>query len=199
MAPSLPTLDSVRRRYQDLPAGLLDHLEGVSRLAAELAPRYGADPSRAALAGFLHDLARARDPRDLAAQAEQMGLAVDPVESAVPVLLHGPVAAAVAERELGIHDPEIVDAIACHSTGRWGMSPLEKTVFLADKLDPEKGAYYPGLEDLPQLSVRDPDGAVLAFLEWQIRRLVEQGGLVHPATVQARNWVLLQRRALLPP
>lgn len=183
-------LDAARRHWAHLPRGLLDHLERVSHLARGLAEGQGAEPELAALAGFLHDVARAEAPRTFLETARKLGLAVHPVEAAVPILLHGPIAAALARRDLGLQDQDALAAIAWHTTGRWEMSPLEKAVFLADKLDPEKEGYYPGLEGLPDLARRDPERALLEYLDWQIKRLLEGGGLVHPATVEARNWLL---------
>lgn len=187
-------LAAARRHWAHLPRGLLDHLERVSALAAELAVRWSVDPERSALAGYLHDVARAQTPHDLLAKAEYLGLAIHPVEAAVAVLLHGPVGAALVRQELKIADEEVLAAITWHSTGRWGMSNLEKVVFLADKLDPEKDGYYPGLEGLPALAQENLDRAVLHYLEWQIRHLLERGGLLHPATIDARNWLLQQHQ-----
>ncbi|MBI2887733.1 MAG: bis(5'-nucleosyl)-tetraphosphatase (symmetrical) YqeK [Chloroflexi bacterium] len=192
------TLARARRHWGRLPQGLLDHLERASVLAADLARRWGVDPERAALAGYLHDIARAEPLEALAARARSYGLTVHPVEEALPVLLHGPVGAAQARTELGIEDGEVLAAVAWHSTGRWGMGALEKAVFLADKLDPEKEGYYPGLERLPELAQRDLDGAVLRYLEWQVGHILAQSGLLHPAAIEARNWLLLQRGARKP-
>jgi len=121
MAESL-SLEGLRRRFSHLPQGLLDHLKRVSQLAGQLAARWDVDPERAALVGFLHDVARAEDPAWLLARARELGLVVHPVEEAVPVLLHGPLAAALVEQELGLKDQEMLAAITWHSTGRGGVS-----------------------------------------------------------------------------
>lgn len=188
------TIDIARRHFADLPEWLIVHLERVSALARRLALRWDADPERCALAGFLHDVVRSHAPDDLLAQARTQGLAVDPVASAVPILLHGPLGAALVKAVFSLKDEEILDAIAWHSTGRDRMSLLEKIVLLADKLDPEKGGYYPGLEDLPQLAEENLDRAVLRYLEWQTKRLLEEGGLIHPAAIDARNYLIQRLR-----
>ena len=71
---------------------------------------------------------------------------VDGIERANPSLLHGPVAAVWAEKELGITDRSILDAIRYHTTGRAGMSRLEMVVYLADLIEP--GRRYPGVDRL---------------------------------------------------
>ena len=87
------------------------------------------------MAGFLHDVARAQSPELLLEQAQELGIAINPMEEAMPLLLHGPVAAALLQQEL--EDEGVVNAVRWHTTGRWGMSALEQVVFLADKTDPE--------------------------------------------------------------
>ena len=193
MAESL-SLEALRRHFSHLPQGLLDHLERVSQLARQLAARWAVDPERGALAGFLHDVARAEAPASLLARARALGLAVHPVEEAMPVLLHGPLAAALVAQRLGIQDAEMLAAITWHSTGRGGMSLLEKVVFLADKLDPEKEGYYPGMEGLPALAEQDLDGAVLRYIRWQIKHLLEQDGMIHPASIEAHNDLIRRTR-----
>ena len=190
---AMSPLEGVRSRWVDLPRGLYAHLERVSYLAGELAVRWDADPEGAALAGFLHDVARAEAPQVLLAKAREFGLPVSPVEKAVPLLLHGPVGAALARPDLKDQAEEVAAAIAWHSTAHEGMSVLEKVVFLADKLDPEKqGPHSPGLEDLPSLAKEDLDQALVYYLRWQMRHILERGGLLHPATVEAHNWLLFQ-------
>lgn len=182
---------AAQARLEGLPAGLRDHCQRVSEKARELARRYGEEEERVALAALLHDVARARGTEELLAQAEALGLSVSQVERAMPVLLHGPVAAELARRELGVSDEEVLAAVAWHSTGRKGMTPLEKVVFLADKLDPGKEGYYPpGLEGLGQAAERGLDQALLVYFDWQLRHLLERGALIHPAMVEARNDVL---------
>ena len=193
MADAAQILQELRGALQ-LPAGLLAHMERVSTTAQQLANRWGADPDAAALAGFLHDVARAQPPEALLAQARELGLPVHPVEERTPLLLHGPVGAVLVDRlEPGLSE-ELRQAIAWHSTGRWGMTLLEKVVFLADKLEPGKQGYYQGLDDLNDLAQQDLDQALLNYLEWSVRHLMERGVLVHPATIDARNWLLAQRQ-----
>lgn len=186
------TLDVARRHFAHLPEGLIAHLERVSTLARHLALRWDAEPERCALAGFLHDIARADAPRELLRRAKEHGFPLHPVEEMVPVLLHGPFAAHQVREVFWLKDEDVLNAICWHSTGRYSMGLIEKIVLLADKLDPEKDGYYPGLEDLPQLAEQDLDRAVLRYLEWQTRRLLEEGGQIHPAAIEARNF-LLQR------
>ncbi len=184
------TLAVARSRWEHLPAGLLEHLERVSHGAHHLAQRWDVDPETAALAGFLHDVARAQSPELLLEQAQELGIAINPMEEAMPLLLHGPVAAALLQQEL--EDEGVVNAVRWHTTGRWGMSALEQVVFLADKTDPNKLNGSPGRQKVAQLGETSLNLAVVRYLERSSRRLLKQGRMLHPASIEARNWLLLQ-------
>lgn len=188
------TVADVERAWAGLPAGLVRHMRSVSALAGELAARWGADPREAELAGFLHDVARAEPPQRLLALAQELGVPVNRVEAETPLLLHGPVGSAQVLARLPWVTEPMAQAIRWHSTGRWGMGLLEKVVFLADKLEPGKEGYYQGLGDLSDLARQDLDRAVLRYLDWLIGHLIDRGQLVHAATIDAHNWMLLELR-----
>jgi predicted HD superfamily hydrolase involved in NAD metabolism len=189
----------VQQAWAGLPAGLLEHMRRVSGLAAELAARWNADPIEAELAGFLHDVARAETPPRLLALAAGLAVPVDAVEAASPILLHGPVGCVQVQQRLPWVSEDVAQAIRWHSTGRWGMGPLEKVVFLADKLEPGKNGYYQGLQDLSALAYSDINAAIVRYLDWLIAHLLERGQLVHTATIDARNWILFELRGETPP
>lgn len=170
----------------------------MSNTARKLADAAGVAAERAALGGLLHDSARAFTDQELLAAAARYGVPVDEIEQRVPVLLHGPVGAAWARRELGIDDEEVLQAVAWHSTGRGPMTALEKVVFLADKLEPEKGGRYPSLDALFATARRDIDAALIVCLDQQLRYLLERNALLHPASVAARNAALIARAAPPP-
>lgn len=176
---------------QGLPRSLRDHVEGVSAACRHLARRYGCDEEKAAFVGLIHDVARAMSPQELLDQAQSRGIPVGKAERAAPVLLHAPVGAALLQRDWGIEDPEVLEAVACHTTGREGMTLLDKVLFLADKLEEGKEGYYAGLERVRELAEKDLDLALLEFFNWQVRRLVERNALLHPQAIAARNELLL--------
>ena len=184
------TLAEARSRWAHLPAGLREHLERVSHGAHRLAQRWDVDPETAALAGFLHDVARAQSPELLLEQAKELGIAINPMEEAMPLLLHGPVAAALLQLEQ--EDEGVVNAVRWHTTGRWEMSALEQVVFLADKTDPNKINGSPGMQKVAQLGETSLNLAVVRYLERSTKRLLKQGRMLHPASIEARNWLLLQ-------
>ena len=181
----------LRAAVARLPRGLVEHIEGVVAEARRLAAIHGADEERAALAAWGHDIARAVSPAELLARARGLGLAVDPVEGQAPILLHGSIGAAILSRDYAIEDPDVLAVARYHTTGRAGMSILEKVVFVADKVEASKIRARPVLARMRELAERDLDAAILEYLEQMLATAREEGWPPHPRAVAARNELLL--------
>jgi len=174
-----------------LPAERRQHSLRVAEVAVKLADRYGADPDKARLAGLFHDYARDL-PEDLLLRlAQEAGLMVGEIEKCHPVLLHGRVGAFLLRKELGLEDPEVLQAIARHSTGATSMGLLDKIIYLADLIEP--GRNFPGVEELRSLAFEDLDAALLKALDSAIIYIIEKGWPLHPDTVYARNELILKK------
>lgn len=187
--------------YENLIAARLSphrsqHSFAVARLAEQMARRFGADPARAYLSGILHDYAKGIPAPELMKLAEEKGLIEDPVERGNPDLLHAPVGAWLIEHELGISDPDILNAVRWHTVGAPGMSTLDKIIYLADVIEP--GRDFPGVEQLRCLAERDLDRAMIAALDATLRYCIERGRLIHPRAVLLRNELLGFLRADKP-
>ncbi len=173
-----------RERLSDKRYG---HTLRVAETAERLAEAHGLDRKEARLAALLHDSAREVDPEELLQLAEERGLPVGAFERESPKLLHSPVAAELAREDLGVEDEAVLDAIRAHTTGASGMEPLALAVFLADKIEPARD--YPGIEDLRELAGRDLRGAARVSLEGSISHNEERGRSVHPASLEALEWL----------
>lgn len=156
-----------------------------------LATVHGLDETRLRIAALGHDLVRHEPAASLIALAREHGLEPDDVEVSTPILLHGPIAARILESEYG-YDRDVLNAVACHTTARPGMVGLELALFVADKIEPEKLDRQPGWAVVEELSRQDLHAAALAFLDLHIAHAVREGWLIHPRTVDARNWLLLR-------
>jgi len=133
------------------------HSVRVARCADELAQRHGLDARKARLAGLLHDLARLYSPERLIAECEARGLPITSEAREHPVLLHAPLGAALARERFGVEDADVLSAIAKHTTGAAQMSPLDRAVYLADSLEPERS--FPERAELWELALRDLEAA----------------------------------------
>lgn len=151
--------------------------------AVMLAERYGADPKKAELAALFHDLYRYVNGEELAGYVREFHLPETYLAS--PNLAHSKIAAAVMKRDYGIEDEDILNAVSYHTTGRAGMSLLEKIVFLADAIEP--GRDYPGVEELRKTAEEDLDAAVLQSLQGTIRFLEQENIPIDEDTIKARN------------
>jgi len=187
-------LESLRAHIQGLPGGLRRHIAAVAAEAKRLARLHGVDEDRAMMAALTHDIARAMQPEEILRLARELGLNPNEVEEAAPILLHGPVSACLLASRYGVEDEEVLASARWHSTGRAGMSAVEKVLFLADKVEPGKVAGRPDLEEVRRLAETDLDGAVLRYLDLQLVEAVRQGWPLHPDAVAARNELILSRQ-----
>lgn len=168
----------------------LKHSEAVSKTAVNLAELYGADVVRARFAGLLHDCAREISNNCLLQIAEASGIEINDIERREPVLLHAAVGAVIACRDYCVNDPEVLRAIAWHTTGGPMMSVLDNVVFLADYIEP--GRSFPGVDNLRILVKSDLDSALLAAYDQTIEYLLSRKGLIHPATIEGRNALIVR-------
>ena len=158
-----------------------EHTLGVEYTAAALAMRYGANVNDAMLAGLLHDCAKCLSDEKLVEICEKNQLPMTETERKLPFLLHGKVGGYLAEKKYGVQNREVIDAIVNHTTGREGMSLLEKIVFVADYIEPGR-RHAANLEELRQLAFRDIDKALLRILEGTLTHLKSSGYAIDPRT-----------------
>ena len=179
---------------KSLSAKRLKHSVGVSETAVALAEHYGADIEKARLAGLLHDCAREMTSNILLKIAEVSGIVLNNIEKCQIALLHAPVGAIVASRDYGIDDEEICQAISRHTVGGPELELLDKIIFLADFIEP--GRDFPGVDKMRVLAWTYLSDAVLAAYDNTILYLISNHGLIHPAAVNGRNALLMQKNTL---
>ena len=170
-----------------LSAKRYGHTLRVADTAEYLARAHGLDPGRARLAALLHDTARELSPEQFLGLAGDLNLPVGEPERENPKLLHGPAAAELARRELGVGDREVLDAVREHTTGRPGMGPLSLVLYVADKIEPARD--YPSVEDLRRLAGEDLRGAAAESLRRSIAHNEERGRPTHPASTETLAWL----------
>jgi predicted HD superfamily hydrolase involved in NAD metabolism len=167
------------------------HTLGVMETAVLLAQRFGADADKADLAAILHDVAKYWPTAKMEAIIREEGLPADLLDYDKE-LWHAPVGAFVAERDYGVTDPEVLDAIRYHTSGRENMTLLDKIVCLADYMEP--GRDFPGVHNIRELAEHSVEKALLAGFDSTISYLLAQGKRIYPLTLAARNDLILQVR-----
>lgn len=164
------------------------HTLGVRDLAVELAYEHGLPMQAAAAAALLHDCAKEMKLGMMQAMADHYQLCEYPGEMESNALLHGKIAAVFAARKYNVHDPDVLNAIRYHTTGRPGMSPLELCVFVADKA--EKGRKsYPGLDEIRLLMHRDLEAAALLSMRSTRKYVAMMGQAYSEETDAAINYL----------
>lgn len=167
------------------------HVEGVMTTSVSLAERYGADPHKADLAALLHDLAKFWPVDRQEAVMLEHGLNPDLLHYDKQ-LLHAEVGAYVAEKEYGIEDVEVLNAVRYHTSGREHMTLLDKIVCLADYIEP--GRDFPGVENIRELAGSSLEKALIAGFDSTISFLLQQGKTIFPLTVVARNGLIREMK-----
>ncbi len=167
------------------------HTMRVADTAGDLARVHSLDEGRTRLAALLHDAARESRPEEFLELADEWRLPVGEPERQSPKLLHGPVAAELARRQLGVDDEEVLEAIRAHTTGRPGMGPLALALYVADKIEPARD--YPSVERLRTLARQDLHAAATEALRRAIAHNEERGKDVHPASLETLDWLEADR------
>jgi predicted HD superfamily hydrolase involved in NAD metabolism len=185
-------LQRLQTRLDSLPDGLQAHIYRVRDVAQELAARHDIAPDRAELGALAHDVCRAVPGDDLLRMSAELGVNVTDVDRDFPLLLHGPVGAELLRKEDDLTDHGLYEAVRWHSTAHASLDDLGKLVFLADKLDPQKAVVYSYQARLHDMALESLDLALLEFLSREMAARIEKGGTVHPASVDARNSLVLK-------
>ena len=160
------------------------HSIGVADTAIELAKHYGADVAKAELAGILHDYAKFRDIDEMRQIVVDQPMPAD-LLSHHPELLHAPVGAYLVEKEVGITDKEVLSAIALHTSGKAGMTLLDKIIYLADYIEPNRS--FPGVDEVRQLAFKDLDDAILKSISNSVKHLLQKEQMIYPETIHFYN------------
>jgi predicted HD superfamily hydrolase involved in NAD metabolism len=176
-----------------LSEGRFAHTLRVADTAADLARVHGLDEDRARLSALIHDAAREIGPGEFLRLAEEWDVPVGEPERQSPKLLHGPVAAELARRELGVEDEDILEAVRAHTTGKPGMGPLALALYVADKIEPARE--YPSVERLRKLAREDLHMAAAESLRRAIAHNEERGKDIHPSSREALEWLEANRTA----
>ena len=141
-----------------------EHSLGVEYTAACMAMVHGADVEKARLAGLLHDCAKGLPTGEKLEKARKHNLPVNKFEEKNPDMLHAKLGAFYARYKYDVTDDEVLDAIRYHTTGRPNMSLLEKIIFVADYIEPNRKMIR-NMEEIRREAFQDLDQCVLHILK----------------------------------
>jgi nicotinate-nucleotide adenylyltransferase len=164
----------------------IPHVLGCRETALRLARRWGADELDAENAAILHDITKKMPVDQQLQYCEKRGIINFSYRPEYEAALHAFSGAAAAALEFGV-SPEVENAVRWHTTGRADMSLLEKIIWLADYIEPNR--VTPGVEEIRSLAESDLDEALRRALESSLRHLEENGWTPHPATREALDFL----------
>ena len=168
---------------ENLDAIRYEHTMGVMYTAAAMAMRYDMDLQKALLAGLLHDCAKCIPSDKKISLCEEHGITISESERKNPSLLHAKLGAFFAEEKYGVKENDILEAITYHTTGRPKMTLLDKIVFIADYIEPNR-VQAPHLEQIRKLAFEDIDACLYMILEDSLAYLQTRSEVIDPMTEQ---------------
>ena len=162
------------------------HVIGCSETARHLALIHGADPVDAERAGILHDITKALDSSDQLRLCDKYGIIIDTFDRTHPKVLHATTGSDVARRVFGENEA-VCQAIRWHTSGKAEMSTLEKIIYVADYMEPNRD--FPGVEEMRHLAETDLDAALLMGLRMAKEHLDRQGSEMCHSSVEAMAYL----------
>lgn len=163
------------------------HTLGVAYTATALAMRYGENLKSAEMAGLLHDVAKPLNDEEELEFCKEKKLDISELEKNNPFLLHGKIGSFMAEEKFGIDDKDILNAIYYHTTGRPGMSLLEKIIYIADYIEPSRKV-QPNLDAIRKIAFEDIDRALVWILKDTLDYLNNKDGAIDPMTQKTYDY-----------
>lgn len=182
--------DYIVSRYPefDMKQSRAEHIYRTTKAAILLAKLNGVSTDKAIKAALYHDIGKYATREKLA----DLGIAwTNEIESLPESCRHQLTGAAIAKKCFGETDPDILAAIATHTTGAKNMSALQKVIFAADYI--EEGRDFDGLDEIRAITYDNLDNGVKAILKNTISYLERAGQSIAPVTKQAYEYMISKK------
>ena len=171
--------------YELLNPNRVAHVAGVETEAFQLAKVWGEDPEKAAEAGILHDITKKLKYEEQLILFDKYGIIKSDAILNNPKLLH-PITGAELSKDLFGVCSDVYNAILWHTTGKPDMTLLEKIIYLADYIEPNRD--FPGVDNLRKLAYENIDEAMRTGLEMSIEDIKSRGEEPYHITIEAFEW-----------
>ena len=162
-----------RQMKKVLKTERFDHTLGVAYTAASLA--------------FLYDCAKYVEHK--VETCKKFHIPVTEAEEKEPSLLHAKLGAYLAEHQYHVQDPEVLNAIRYHTTGHPNMTLLEKIIFVADYIEPNR-KMLPHLSEIRKMAYRDLNEAIVHILQDTLAYLDQSSKIKDPETQRTLQYYL---------
>ena len=173
------------KSYALLKPSRVAHVVGCESEAVKLAMKWGEDPENAAEAAILHDITKKLSLSEQLILCDKYGIINDTVEEHNVKLLHAKTGAAMAKELFNISN-EVYEAIRWHTTGKTDMTLLEKIIYMADYIEPNRD--FEGVERLRELAYENLDAAMALGLKMSLEDIRSYGQEPYIASIEAYEW-----------
>ena len=184
-APGLSETELEKTVISLLKPNRVAHVLGCRDTAVAMAEKWGVSTTDAARAALLHDITKALDGPLQLTLCRAYGIILDDFSAHNPKTLHALTGSLVAQRIFG-ENPAVVSAIASHTTGKPAMNVLEKIIYIADYMEPNRS--FDGVEQLRHLAFTDLDGALILGLNMTLETLRREGKQISPESQRALDY-----------
>lgn len=174
---------------EDIGENRFHHTLRVIEESNKLAKVHNIDRDKAVLAALLHDCAKFEDEKKLLNMANDFDIMKNNMLMYNVHLIHAPLGAILAEYRYNVQDKDILDAIRYHTTGRKNMSQLEKLIYIADYIEPDRK--FDGVERMRQLAYQDLDRSILLAMDESLIYLIKNNRIISKDTFEARNQLII--------
>lgn len=164
----------------------------VSKEAKRLAEKYGANPQKAEIAGMLHDICKEIPENEQLKIIADFDIIMNNVEKSTQRLYHAISGSVYLKNVVKIGDEEIIGAVRWHTSGRKGMTLLEKVIFTADFTSDDRD--YPDADEMRRLAEISLESAMLFAFSYNIKKLAQENSLIDINTVNAYNEIINLRK-----
>lgn len=159
------------------------------KAAKELAKLYGENEEEAEFIGLIHDIAKEMRKEEIEEYIKKYNIKIDEIEQKQMGLLHAKIGASIAKERFGASE-KMQNAIKYHTTGNVNMDMFAKIIYVADKI--EENRDYEGVEERRELAKHDLEKVILDVLEHTIQKSIKKGTLIHPDSIDIRNYLLIK-------
>ena len=154
---------------------------GVAYTALNLAMAHDEDLYNAYLAGLLHDNAKCIPAAKKLKLCQRYEIMLNEAEEQNADLLHAKLGAVLARDIYQVEDEDVLKAIQYHTTGRPEMSVLEKIIYIADYIEPNR-KMLPNLPQIRRTAFSNLNDTMVLILQSTLTFLKEKDSIIDEMT-----------------
>ena len=168
------------------------HSLGVMEMAGNLAKIYNIDVEKAMVTGLLHDIAKEMKPDKMLKYVKDNNIKIDEIEEKNIPMLHGKIGADIAKKKYKVDDSMKL-AIQYHTTTDKNMDLLAKIIYVSDKIELNRDTDKYDIEYERDLAKKDLDATIIYIINDNIKFLIKKDKLIHPKSIETRNYLIMQK------